>query len=128
MADNAGIVVHKTPTRNSALTANSEAGLRYTPLAVGSTAVSEHINSVGVEVNNLRSWITRDVLNFEKCEADMTLQELGPKDTEQGSRVLYIIVFRKLILITTLSSKEFLAAWRQIVKCHRALWKGGVFH
>jgi hypothetical protein len=56
---------------------------------------------------------------------------LGLKDAElaeQGSRVLYIIVFRKLIPITTLSGKEFLAAWWQIVKCHRALWKGGVFH
>ncbi|KAG2358480.1 hypothetical protein BDR07DRAFT_1417738 [Suillus spraguei] len=56
---------------------------------------------------------------------------LGLKDAEeaeQGSRALYIIVFRKLIPITTLSGKEFLDAWWQIVKCHRALWKGGVLH
>ncbi|KAG1730207.1 hypothetical protein EDB19DRAFT_2011946 [Suillus lakei] len=56
---------------------------------------------------------------------------LGLKDAKQakqGNRVMYILVFRKLIPITTLSGKEFLAAWWQIVKCHHALWKGGVFH
>ncbi|KAG2363911.1 hypothetical protein BDR07DRAFT_1402782 [Suillus spraguei] len=56
---------------------------------------------------------------------------LGLKDAEQaeqGSRALYIIVFRKLIPITTLSGKDLLEAWWQIVKCHRALWKGGVLH
>ncbi|KAG1901762.1 uncharacterized protein F5891DRAFT_1221324, partial [Suillus fuscotomentosus] len=56
---------------------------------------------------------------------------LGLKDAEraeQGGRALYITVFRKLIPITTLSGEEFLAAWWQVVKCHRALWKGGVLH
>ncbi|KAG2079132.1 hypothetical protein BDR04DRAFT_1146822, partial [Suillus decipiens] len=50
------------------------------------------------------------------------------EQAEQGSRTLYIIVFRKLIPITTLSGKDLLDAWWQIVKCHRALWKGGVLH
>ncbi|KAG1748232.1 hypothetical protein EDB19DRAFT_1847773 [Suillus lakei] len=45
-----------------------------------------------------------------------------------GSRVLYIIVFRKLTPITTLSGDEFLLAWWEVVKCHRALWKRGVHH
>ncbi|KAG1767569.1 hypothetical protein EDD22DRAFT_296377 [Suillus occidentalis] len=68
---------------------------------------------------------------FEETSTSKIRVALGLKDAEQaeqGSRVLYIIVFRKLIPITTLSGKEFLAAWWQIVKCHRALWKGGVFH
>ncbi|KAG2339967.1 hypothetical protein BDR05DRAFT_991741 [Suillus weaverae] len=71
---------------------------------------------------------------FHKFEGTSTSKiriALGLKDAEQakqGSRALYIIVFRKLIPITTLSGKEFLAAWWQIVKCHRALWKGGVHH
>ncbi|KAG2136115.1 uncharacterized protein EDB93DRAFT_1091956 [Suillus bovinus] len=47
---------------------------------------------------------------------------------KSGSRVLTIIVFRKLIPITTLSGEEFLAAWWEVVKCHHALWKGGVHH
>ncbi|KAG2079135.1 hypothetical protein BDR04DRAFT_1040980, partial [Suillus decipiens] len=45
---------------------------------------------------------------------------LGLKDAEQaeqGSRSLYIIVFRKLIPITTLSGKDLLDAWWQIIKC-----------
>ncbi|KIK40225.1 hypothetical protein CY34DRAFT_807451 [Suillus luteus UH-Slu-Lm8-n1] len=55
----------------------------------------------------------------------------GLKDAEQaklGSRVLTIIVFKTLLPITTLSGKEFLTAWWQIVKCHHALWKIGVHH
>ncbi|KAG2046456.1 hypothetical protein BDR06DRAFT_965067 [Suillus hirtellus] len=305
MADNADATVHdKTPPRNSALSADSETGLKSTPLAVGSAIVSEHISTVGLKVKNVSPWIARDVQNFEKCEADTMLQELlarctgrsqnlsvneksklletalnadlphwlvlllimqrmgyeqwglnrmfepepgfsgkvmvegtqidleldvkskecvthfgirgrattvfpvksealsdrqrdacflnespdlvaklywpeetrqsepdilkevykiaqtdpdvrghvpelvwfhkfeetsmskirvalGLKDAEraeQGSRVLYIIVFRKLIPITTLSGEDFIAAWWQVVKCHRALWKGGVLH
>ncbi|KAG1805113.1 uncharacterized protein HD556DRAFT_1437275 [Suillus plorans] len=76
MAGNADPTVHKTPPRNSTLSADSEAGLKSTPLAVGSAAVSEHISTVGVEVNDVRPWIARDVQNFEKCKADTMLQEL----------------------------------------------------
>jgi hypothetical protein len=60
---------------------------------------------------------------FHKFEGTSTSKiriALGLKDAkqaEQGSRVLCISVFRKLIPITTLSGKEFLAAWWQIVKC-----------
>ncbi|KAG2052907.1 hypothetical protein BDR06DRAFT_1021720 [Suillus hirtellus] len=302
MADNADPTVHKTPSRNSTLSADSEAGLKSTPLSVSSAVVSEHISTVGVEVSNVRPWIARDVQNSEKCKADTMLQEilarctgssqylsvseksklldfvrdlprwsvlllimqrmgyeqwglnrvfepepefsgkvmvedtqinleldvkskervthfgirgrattvfsvksealsglrrdpcflnelpelaaklywpeetrqsepdileevykiaqrdpnvqghvpelvwfhkfketstskirvaLGLKDAEraeQGNRVLYIIIFKKLIPITTLSGEEFIAAWWQVAKCHRALWKGGVLH
>ncbi|KAG2360578.1 hypothetical protein BDR07DRAFT_1289255 [Suillus spraguei] len=68
---------------------------------------------------------------FEGTSTSNTRTSLELKDTEQAkqdSHVLHIIVFRKLIPITTLSGKEFLAAWWQIVKCHHALWKGGVLH
>ncbi|KAG1901769.1 uncharacterized protein F5891DRAFT_1144295 [Suillus fuscotomentosus] len=68
---------------------------------------------------------------FKETSTSKIRVALGLKDAEQaeqGSRVLYIIVFRKLIPITTLSGDEFLAAWWQVVKCHRALWKGGVLH
>ncbi|KAG2127932.1 uncharacterized protein EDB93DRAFT_1340894 [Suillus bovinus] len=40
-----------------------------------------------------------------------------------SGHVLTIIVSRKLITITTLSGKEFLAAWWEVVKCHHAPWK-----
>ncbi|KAG1865761.1 hypothetical protein C8R48DRAFT_705930, partial [Suillus tomentosus] len=68
---------------------------------------------------------------FEETSTSKIRVALGLKDAEraeQGSRVLYIIVFRKLIPITTLSGEAFIAAWWQVVKCHRALWKGGVLH
>jgi hypothetical protein len=73
MANNAGATAPKTPPHNSALSAEA---VKSTPQAVGSAVISEHISTVGVEVNNVRPWITRDVQSFEKCEADTMLQEL----------------------------------------------------
>ncbi|KAG1772481.1 hypothetical protein EV702DRAFT_1033620 [Suillus placidus] len=63
---------------------------------------------------------------FEGTSTAIIRKALGIDDT--GSRVLYIIVFRKLDPITTLSGDEFLLAWWEVVKCHRALWKRGVHH
>ncbi|KAG2363000.1 hypothetical protein BDR07DRAFT_1405681 [Suillus spraguei] len=63
---------------------------------------------------------------FEGTSTAIIRKALGIDDT--GSRVLYIIVFRKLYPITTLSGEEFLLAWWEVVKCHRALWKRGVHH
>ncbi|KAG1796386.1 uncharacterized protein HD556DRAFT_298771 [Suillus plorans] len=63
---------------------------------------------------------------FEDTSTAIIRKALGIDDA--GSRVLYIIVFRKLHPITTLSGDEFLLAWWEVVKCHRALWKRGVHH
>jgi len=61
-----------------------------------------------------------EVVWFHKFEETSTAQirrTLGIPDSEQGSRVLYIIIFRKLSPITTLSKQEFLTAWWQAVLC-----------
>ncbi|KAG2113446.1 uncharacterized protein F5147DRAFT_46113 [Suillus discolor] len=63
---------------------------------------------------------------FEDTSTAIIRKALGIDDA--GSQVLYIIVFRKLDPITTLSGEEFLLAWWEVVKCHRALWKRGVHH
>ncbi|KAG1869234.1 hypothetical protein C8R48DRAFT_700775 [Suillus tomentosus] len=63
---------------------------------------------------------------FEDTSTAIIRKALGIDDA--GSRVLYIIVFRKLDPITTLSGEEFLLAWWEAVKCHRALWTRGVHH
>ncbi|KAG1796393.1 uncharacterized protein HD556DRAFT_299238 [Suillus plorans] len=63
---------------------------------------------------------------FEDTSTAIIRKALGIDDA--GSRVLYIIVFKKLEPITTLSGKKFLLAWWEVVKCHRALWKRGVHH
>ncbi|KAG0698935.1 hypothetical protein DFH29DRAFT_834252 [Suillus ampliporus] len=65
---------------------------------------------------------------FEGTSTANIRKALGIDDAERGSRVFYIIVFRKLIPITTLSGKEFLSAWWQIVVCHRILWTHDVHH
>ncbi|KAG0706833.1 hypothetical protein DFH29DRAFT_845669 [Suillus ampliporus] len=53
---------------------------------------------------------------------------LGIADPSKGSRVLYILVFRKLRPITGLDDEDFFNVWRQCILCHLALWKGGVHH
>ncbi|KAG2052938.1 hypothetical protein BDR06DRAFT_1055400 [Suillus hirtellus] len=68
---------------------------------------------------------------FKETSTSKIRVALGLKDAEQveqGSHVLHITIFRKIIPIMTLSGEDFLAAWWQVVKCHRALWKGGMLH
>ncbi|KAG1720577.1 uncharacterized protein EDB91DRAFT_1230992 [Suillus paluster] len=72
-----------------------------------------------------------EVVWSHKFEGTSTVKirtALGLDNAQQGSRVLYIIMFKKLIPITKLSGDEFLTAWWQIVCCHYALWKKGVRH
>jgi hypothetical protein len=52
---------------------------------------------------------------FKGTSTAVIRKALGIDD--MGSRVLYIIVFRKLELITTLSGDEFLLAWWEVIKC-----------
>ncbi|KAG1861393.1 hypothetical protein C8R48DRAFT_774142 [Suillus tomentosus] len=102
MANNADATASVTDTTpgNSGLSAD----LKFTPHAVCSTIVSEHIHTLGVK------------------------KALGID--HRDNRVIRIILLRKLDPITTLSDKEFLLAWWEVVKCkcHRALWKRGVHH
>ncbi|KAG2031062.1 hypothetical protein BDR03DRAFT_973469 [Suillus americanus] len=51
-----------------------------------------------------------------------------PEPTTGSSRVLYILVFRKLHPITKLHGKELFDVWYQCIQCHVTLWKEGVFH
>ncbi|KAG2083002.1 hypothetical protein BD769DRAFT_1682918 [Suillus cothurnatus] len=55
-------------------------------------------------------------------------EALGVPEPTVGSRVLYILVFRKLHSITKLHGKEFFDVWRQCILCHLTLWKEGVYH
>ncbi|KAG0706458.1 hypothetical protein DFH29DRAFT_1022318 [Suillus ampliporus] len=55
-------------------------------------------------------------------------EALGMPNPTKGSRVLYILVFRKLRPITELDGEDFFNVWRQCILCHLALWKGGVLH
>ncbi|KAG1840485.1 hypothetical protein DFJ58DRAFT_689182 [Suillus subalutaceus] len=68
----AGATAPKTPPHG----VNSASELKSTPLAVGSAAVSDHVSTLGVRIHDVRPWITRDVENFRKCDADAMLQEL----------------------------------------------------
>lgn len=55
-------------------------------------------------------------------------EALGIPEAKKGSRVLYILVFRKLDPITALYGIELFDVWRQCILCHIALWKGRVYH
>ncbi|KAG1824081.1 hypothetical protein EV424DRAFT_735504 [Suillus variegatus] len=100
MANNVDATASVTDTTpgNSGLPAD----LKFTPHAVCSTVVNEYIDTLSVK------------------------KALGIDNAD--SRIIRIILLRKLDPITTLSDKEFLLAWWEVVKCHRALWKRGVHH
>ncbi|KAH0829145.1 hypothetical protein J3R83DRAFT_2639 [Lanmaoa asiatica] len=63
---------------------------------------------------------------FDDTSTEQIRERLGLKT--EGARVLCMIIFRKLRPITELCGDQFLNAWWATVKCHRALWKGGVYH
>ncbi|KAG2087331.1 hypothetical protein BD769DRAFT_1617619 [Suillus cothurnatus] len=55
-------------------------------------------------------------------------EALGVSEPTKGSRVLYILVFSKLHLITELDGRELFDVWYQCILCHLTLWKEGVYH
>ncbi|KAG0698095.1 hypothetical protein DFH29DRAFT_1082002 [Suillus ampliporus] len=54
----------KTPP--PAFNAVPELKLKSTPNAVGSAVVSEHISTLGVDVDDVRPWIARDVQDYSQ--------------------------------------------------------------
>jgi hypothetical protein len=54
---------------------------------------------------------------FDETSTATVRKALGIDEPDRGSRVLYIIMFRKLVPITTLSGKDFLRAWWDVVVC-----------
>jgi len=54
---------------------------------------------------------------FEGTSMATIREALGIHNTQLGSRVLYIIVYRKLRPITELSGDEFLRAWWHAIVC-----------
>lgn len=73
-ASTAGVTAPMTPPHG----VGSGPESKSTPLrpAVSSAAVSEYISTAGVNVNDIRSSIRRDVKNYRKCPIDKMLQEL----------------------------------------------------
>ncbi|OAX34638.1 hypothetical protein K503DRAFT_785624 [Rhizopogon vinicolor AM-OR11-026] len=63
----------KTPSDSSSLFPPE---IKSTPNAVGSAAMSENIGTLGADIRDMRSWITRDIQDHEKCGTDTMLQEL----------------------------------------------------
>ncbi|KAG1826552.1 hypothetical protein EV424DRAFT_1643290 [Suillus variegatus] len=55
-------------------------------------------------------------------------EALGVPEPSMGSRVLYVLVFRKFYPITKLHGKDLFDVWRQCIFCHLTLWKEGVHH
>ncbi|KAG2096096.1 uncharacterized protein F5147DRAFT_778458 [Suillus discolor] len=203
------------PRANASNQGGSE--LESTPNSRGASVVSENISLVGVQVNEVRPWIRRDIEQAKQCKADAMLQALlqhascapetkqpellqkcqkgvlpvcngqvsngmvaifggeagrtsepkildkveeiakvhptveghitellwhhaltnptsairealGVPEPSMGSRMLYILVFRKLYPITKLHGKDLFDVWHQCILCHLTLWKQGVYH
>ncbi|KAG2749476.1 hypothetical protein P692DRAFT_20832739 [Suillus brevipes Sb2] len=55
-------------------------------------------------------------------------EALGVPEPTTGSRVLYMLVFRKLNPITELHSQQLFDVLYQCILCHITLWKKGVHH
>ncbi|KAG1729553.1 hypothetical protein EDB19DRAFT_2042240, partial [Suillus lakei] len=115
----AGATALKTPPHGI----NSAFGLKSTSLAVEHTSklcrseagILEKVYDIAENEPEVAGHIP-DVVWFHKFEGTSTAKigrSLGIQDAnaERNSRILNIIVFRKLLPITSLSGVEFLHAW-----------------
>ncbi|KAG2121601.1 hypothetical protein DEU56DRAFT_833995 [Suillus clintonianus] len=92
--------------------------------------ILEEVYKIAIEEPDVLGHVPEMVwfYKFDETSTAIIRRALGFDDAELGHRVLFIMVFKKLFPITTLVEKEFLVAWWQVVKCHRALWRRGVHH
>jgi hypothetical protein len=66
---------------------------------------------------------------FDETSTASIRKILGIDKPGRGSRALYIIVFRKLVpIITTLSGKDLLKAWWQVVVCRCSCFLHVIVH
>ncbi|KAG2744858.1 hypothetical protein P692DRAFT_20742868 [Suillus brevipes Sb2] len=86
-------------------------------------AIAEHDSRVKGHVPDM-VWFHK----FDETSTTHIRKALGMSNAAEGSCVFYVVVFRRLEPITSLSGPEFRDAWWQIVICHYILWKGGVYH
>ncbi|KAG2127278.1 uncharacterized protein EDB93DRAFT_1332694 [Suillus bovinus] len=94
--------------------------------------ILQNVYSIASKESTVKGHIP-DMVWFHKFDETSTTKirrSLGIQDAdaEGGSRILYIVMFRKLIPITSLSGDEFLSAWWQVALCHYTLWKHNVHH
>jgi hypothetical protein len=86
--------------------------------------ILEEVHKIAAENPEVKDHVP-DVIWSRKFEGTSTAkirEALGIDDAQVGSRVLYIIVFRKLRPITQLSGDRFLRAWWQAVRCKYPLF------
>lgn len=100
-----------------------ESRLSEPEILVKVQAIAEHDSRVKGHVPDM-VWFHK----FDETSTTHIRKALEMNNAAEGSRVFYVIVFRRLEPITSLSDPEFRDAWWQIVVCHYILWKGGVYH
>ena len=109
--------------------------------------ILEKVNEIAAEKDNVKGHVPHLLWHHKFTNPTSAVRKaLGVAEPTKGSRVLYILVFRKLRSITELQGEDFFKAWRQCILCmlffefillsveqmrvvgHLDLWKGGVLH
>ncbi|KAG2356842.1 hypothetical protein BDR07DRAFT_1422043 [Suillus spraguei] len=92
-------------------------------------AILEKVKEIAKVHNSVKGHIPELLWHHTFMNPTSTIREaLGIPEPTKGSRVLYILVFRKFHPITKLHDKELFDVWYQCILCHITLWKQGVFH
>ncbi|KAG2149127.1 uncharacterized protein EDB93DRAFT_1250051 [Suillus bovinus] len=96
---------------------------------ISEPAILDKVKEIAKAHNTVKDHIPELLWHHQFTNPTSTIREaLGVPEPTTGSRVLYILVFRKLHSITTLKTEDLFDVWRQCILCHVTLWKEGVHH
>ncbi|KAG2065052.1 hypothetical protein BDR04DRAFT_191035 [Suillus decipiens] len=95
----------------------------------GELEILEKVKEIAKMHDSVKDHIPELLWHHKLTNPTSAIREaLGVPGPTTSSRVLYILVFRKLERITELHGKELFNVWYQCILCHLTLWKEGVHH
>ncbi|KAG2104723.1 uncharacterized protein F5147DRAFT_263091 [Suillus discolor] len=91
--------------------------------------ISDKVKEIAEVHDTIKDHIPQLLWHHQFMNPTSAVQEaLGVPEPTTGGRVLYILVFSKLLPITKLQGKELFDVWRQCISCHLTVWKDRVYH
>ncbi|KAG1803457.1 hypothetical protein EV424DRAFT_1647590 [Suillus variegatus] len=91
--------------------------------------ILDKVDEIAKVHSSVKGHIPELLWHYKFTNSTSAIREaLGVPDPTTGSRILYILVFRKLKPITELYGRELFDVWYQCILCHLTLWKEGVYH
>ena len=115
------VLSHRAGKRSSGNTSSGLVTKIYWPeeTCQSEAEILKAVDNIATKTSEVKDHVSEVIWShiFEGTSMATIREALGIHNAQLGSRVLYIIVYRKLRPITELSGDEFLRAWWHAVVC-----------